>query len=120
MDLLPQRGEVFLLDSNGKAKRVPPKDFPTQGRYGQGVVAWKLPAAVRLVGMAVGKGTLKATFHLAKYAAKMARLDDAPARKRTAARGAEVVEVKAGDRIVGITVPWDVPRPLKPAKKQGS
>jgi DNA gyrase subunit A len=117
MDLLPQRGEVFLLGSNGKAKRVPPKDFPTQGRYGQGVVAWKLPAAVRLVGMAVGKGTLKATFHLAKYAAKMARLDDAPVRKRTAARGAEVVEVKAGDRIIGVTVPWDVPRPLEPAKK---
>jgi DNA gyrase subunit A len=112
MDLLPPKGEVFLLTSSGQAKRVPEKDFPKQGRYGQGVVAWKLPKAVRLVGMGVGKGTLKATFQLANYAAKMARLDDAPLRKRTAARGASVVEVRAGDRIVGFSLPWDVPRPI--------
>jgi DNA gyrase subunit A len=118
MDLLPARYEVFMLASNGKAKRVPPSDFPTQGRYGQGVTTWKLPTAVRLVGMAVGKGTTRATFHLAKYAAKMARLDDAPTRKRTAQRGAEVVEVRTGDRIVGFGVPWKVPRPVKsPTKK---
>ena len=118
MDILPQKGEVFLLDSNGKAKRVPQSDFPRQGRYGQGVVAWKLPTAVRLVGITVGKGTARVIFHLAKYAAKMARLDDAPMRKRTAVRGGTVLEVRAGDRIVGFTVPWDVPRPLAPVKKK--
>ncbi|MBU0511948.1 MAG: DNA gyrase subunit A [Chloroflexi bacterium] len=117
MEILPQTGEVFLLDSNGKAKRVPQSDFPRQGRYGQGVVAWKLPAAVRLVGMTVGKGTARVIFHLAKYAAKMARLDDAPVQKRTAVRGGAVLEVRAGDRIVGFTVPWDVPRPLAPVKQ---
>jgi DNA gyrase subunit A len=116
MDLLPPKSEVFLLASSGQAKRVPEKDFPKQGRYGQGVVAWKLPQAVRLAGMAVGKGTLRATFQLAKYAAKMARLDDAPLRKRTAARGAKVVDIRADDRIVGFSVPWDAPRPLKDEK----
>ena len=40
MEILPQRYGVFLLASDGKAKRVPPKDFPTQGRYGQGVVSY--------------------------------------------------------------------------------
>ena len=84
------------------------------------MVAWKLPKAVRLEGMAVGKGTLRATFHLANYAAKMARFDDAPLRKRTAARGAEVVEVRAGDRIVGFSVPWDVPRPVETSKPKAS
>jgi DNA gyrase subunit A len=118
MDLLPQKGEVFLLASNGKAKRVPPIDFPKQGRYGQGVVAWKLPEAVRLVGMGVGKGTVRATLHLAKYAPKMTRLDDAPTRKRTAQRGAEVVSVKAGDRIVGFSLPWDVPRPVNTGRRK--
>ncbi len=116
MDLIPQQGEVFLLASNGQAKRVAPDDFPRQGRYGQGVVAWKLPPAIRLAGMAIGKGTLRATFQLANYAAKMARLDDAPLRKRTAARGAKVLDVKAGDRIVGFSIPWDVPRPLAESK----
>ena len=117
MDLLPQAEDVFLLTSNGKAKRVPITDFPSQGRYGQGVVTWKLPAAVQLVGMAIGKGTTRATIHLAKYAAKMTRLDDAPARKRNAQRGAQVVEVKAGDRIVGFGVPWKLPRPVKLPQK---
>jgi DNA gyrase subunit A len=117
MDLLPQKYEIFLLASNGKAKRVPHSDFPTQGRYGQGVVAWKLPRAVKLVGIAIGKGTQRATIHLANYAAKMTRLDDAPVRKRTATRGGVVVEVKAGDRIVGITVPWMITRPIKPKAK---
>jgi DNA gyrase subunit A len=120
MDLLPQAGEIFLLASNGQAKRVAANDFPVQGRYGQGVVAWKLPQAVRLVGIAVGKGTVRATIHLAKYAAKMTRLDDAPLRKRTAARGASVVEVRAGDFITGINIPWIAARPLadtKPPKR---
>jgi DNA gyrase subunit A len=121
MDLIPQNGEVFLIASNGQAKRVRQKDFPQQGRYGQGVTAWKLPRAVRLVGMAIGKGTLRATFHLVKYAAKMARLDDAPLRKRTAARGAKVLDVRKGDRIVGFNIPWEVPRPAiaeKPKNKK--
>jgi DNA gyrase subunit A len=117
MDIVPQQGEVFFLATDGKAKCVPINDFPQQGRYGQGVVAWKLPQAVRLAGMTVGKGTIRATFHLANYAAKMARLDDAPTRKRTATRGTEVVEVRAGDRIIGFSVPWDVPRPLAPLPK---
>lgn len=121
MDLMAKNEEVFLLASDGKAKRVPPDDFPRQGRYGQGVLAWKLPAAVRLVGMAVGKGTTRITFHLFKYAAKMARLDDAPTRKRTAQRGASVVDIKAGDRIIDFTVPWQVPRPVdEPVKKTPS
>jgi len=118
MDLLPQKGEVFLLASNGKAKRVPPNDFPKQGRYGQGVVAWKLPDAVRMVGMGVGKGTVRATLHLAKYAPKMTRLDDAPTRKRMAQRGAEVISIKAGDRIVGFSLPWDMPRPVNPTRRK--
>ncbi len=114
MELLApeERGTVFLAASNGQAKRVRPAEFPRQGRYGQGVTAWKLPPAVRLVGLAVGKDSLRVTFHLAKYAAKMARLDDAPLRKRSTARGVSVVALR-GDRIVAFTVPWDVPRPVK-------
>ena len=120
MDLIPQRWEIFLLASNGKAKRVPASDFPRQGRYGQGVVAWKLTEGIRLAGMCVGKGNTKATFHLAKYAAKMARLDDAPSRKRTAQRGAQVVDIKAGDLITGLSIPWNAPRPVNPIKKKRS
>jgi len=120
MELLPQPHGVLFLASDGKAKRVAPADFPRQGRYGQGVVGWRLPEAVRVVGIAVGKGTMRATVHLAKYAAKMARLDEAPVRKRSTQRGVSFVEVKAGDRIVGFSVPWVVPRPLELKKKKAS
>ncbi len=43
MELLPGAGEVFMIASDGSAKRVAADQFPRQGRYGQGIVAWKLP-----------------------------------------------------------------------------
>ncbi|RIK26425.1 MAG: DNA gyrase subunit A [Anaerolineae bacterium] len=42
-EILPAEGEIFLLASDGKAKRVSEKEFPAQGRYGKGVRAWDLP-----------------------------------------------------------------------------
>ena len=44
VQVLPAEGEVFLIASDGKAKRVEQKDFPAQGRYGKGVIGWELPA----------------------------------------------------------------------------
>jgi DNA gyrase/topoisomerase IV subunit A len=105
--------------SNGLAKRVAISQFPKQGRYGQGVVAWKPPAKVSAVGMTVGKGTMKVTLHLKKLAAKMTRLDAAPLQGRTA-RGKVIQQLKAGDAITGMTVPWDLvagmPKGAAPSK----
>jgi DNA gyrase subunit A len=47
--------EVFLIGSDGRAKRIAVKDFPSQGRYGRGVIAWDLPLGVKLAGIATGK-----------------------------------------------------------------
>ena len=33
--VLPVKGEIFIVASDGKAKRVEEKDFPVQGRYGK-------------------------------------------------------------------------------------
>jgi DNA gyrase subunit A len=112
-ETLPQKGEVFLLASDGKAKRVAPKEFPVQGRYGKGVIAWSLPEGVRLAGMTVGKGTLVVTMHLIKAAPKMTRLDAAPLRKRATSRGGIVQEVKLGDAIVALVAPWEMKKFLK-------
>lgn len=114
MDLLPQTGEVFMVAIDGTAKRVSQAQFPRQGRYGQGVVAWKLPAKVKVVGMTVGKGTTRVTLHLSRLAPKSARLDDAPLQGRTA-RGKSIQELKEGDSISALTVPWEVERPLAEA-----
>jgi DNA gyrase subunit A len=96
--------EVFLLASDGSAKRVKPDQFPVQGRYGQGVAAWKLPEGVSLVGIANDKPNLEVTIHMAKSSAKKVRLDAAPSRSRPA-KGKIVLEVKASDKIVYVSIP---------------
>ncbi len=113
--VLPQPGEIFMLASDGSAKRVAVAQFPRQGRYGQGVVAWKQPAKAHLVGLAVGRGTTRATLHLSKLAPKMIRLDDAPLRGR-AASGSRLPDVRLGEQVLRLTAPWDVERPLVGAK----
>lgn len=111
MDVVPIRGEIVLFSSDGKAKRLPPEQFPRQGRYGQGVVAWKLPRTVELVGLATGKGSARVTLLLDKLAPKVFRLDEAPAQTRSAS-GKAVVELKAGDRLQAVILPYE---PLRPS-----
>jgi DNA gyrase subunit A len=115
MELLPQAGDVFLMASDGSVKRVAAKHFPTQGRYGQGVVAWKLPAKTQVVGLCIGKATKRGTLHMRKLLPKTFRFDEAPLQGRTA-RGRVIQELKPGDRVLTITVPWEVPRPVGKGK----
>jgi DNA gyrase subunit A len=118
VQVLPVEGEIFLIASDGKARRVDQKDFPAQGRYGKGVIGWELPARVTLAGLAAGKKNDIITLHLAKAAPKMTRLDAAPLRKRSALRGEAVVEVKAGDAVLGIVEGWAVERFVVAGKKE--
>jgi len=94
------------------------KDFPAQGRYGKGVIAWELPRGIKLAGLGMGKPNAIVTLHLLKAAPKMARLDEAPLRKRSAVRGEAVVEVKAGDALLGLTEGWAVERFVVLGKKE--
>ncbi len=103
-------GEVFLVCSDGKAKRVPLADFPVQGRYGRGVIAWEVAKGVTLSGLAIGKPNHIVTLHLLKAAPKMTRLDEAGLKKRATVRGDVVVEVKPGDGVTGLTDGWEVSR----------
>jgi DNA gyrase subunit A len=102
--------EVFIVASDGKAKRVAFSDFPIQGRYGKGVIAWELAKGVKLAGMAVGKGTRVVTLRLLKAAPKMTRLDEAGLKKRAATRGDAVADVKLGDSVLSLTDTWEFER----------
>ena len=110
MEILPAEGEIFLLSSDGKAKRIEEKEFPRQGRYGKGVIAWDMPEKVLLVAVATGKPNHVVTIHMSKGAAKSARLDAAGVRKRGAGRGDAVVEVAQGESVTGLAVGWSVER----------
>jgi len=118
LEVLPGTGDLFLIASDGKGKRVELRDFPVQGRYGKGVITWELPRGVKLAGLAMGKPNAIVTLHLLKAAPKMARLDEAPLRKRSAVRGETVVEVKAGDALLGLTEGWAVERYVMLGKKE--
>ncbi len=117
MQILPVEGEIFMLASDGKGKRVEQKDFPLQGRYGKGVIAWELPKLVTLAGLAAGKKNDNVSIFMAKAAPKMARMDAAPLRKRSAVRGEAVVEVKPGDAVLGISEGWQLERFVEIGKK---
>jgi DNA gyrase subunit A len=116
MEVLPAEGEIFLLTNDGKAKRVDQKEFPVQGRYGKGVVAWDLPNKTTLVAAATGKPNHVLTVHMSKGAAKSVRMDEAGLRKRAASKGDLVVEVKPGENITALAVGWTVERFIKSAK----
>jgi DNA gyrase subunit A len=117
MEILPAEGDIFLLTSEGKAKRVDVKDFPVQGRYGKGVVAWDLPGKVTLAAIASGKPNYVATVHLSKGAPKSTRLDAAGSRKRASTKGDLIVEVKPGESVVSVNVGWTVERFVALEKK---
>jgi DNA gyrase subunit A len=108
MEILPAAGEIFLLTDDGKGKRVGEKDFPRQGRYGKGVVAWPLGGISKLVGAVADKPNYLATVHLKKLAPKSTRLDAAGVRKRASTKGDVIVDVKPGEEAVSINVNWTV------------
>ncbi len=122
-EILPAEGDIFLLTNDGKAKRVDQKDFPVQGRYGKGVVAWDLPGKSTLAAVASGKPNHVATIHMSKGAPKSTRLDAAGLRKRASSKGDVVVEVKPGETITALAVGWMLESYVKvkeePKKKEG-
>jgi hypothetical protein len=118
VEVLPGEGEIFVVASDGKAKRIDEKDFPTQGRYGKGVIVWDLPEKVKIAGTATGKPNHMATIHLTKGAAKSTRLDAAGIRKRAATKGDLIVEVKPGEEITSVVVGWAVEKFVESAKEE--
>jgi DNA gyrase subunit A len=117
MEIFPAEGEVLLLTNDGKAKRVDQKDFPAQGRYGKGVIAWELSSKEKLVGVATGKPNHMATIHLSKGAPKSTRLDAITVRKRAATKGDHILELKPGEEAVSVNVAWTVERFVAEEKK---
>ena len=104
MEILPKPGEILLVTSTGKAKRLAKDEFPKQGRYGQGVSAWKLISGEKIAGLAVGKGAAQAVIHTKKLLPKPIRFDEVPLKKR-AANGQTIYEIKPDNLVTRMTVP---------------
>lgn len=102
-----QRGEILLVSSRGRAKRLVPSQFPIQGRYGYGVISWKLPDGERVAGTMMGLLTANGVLHFKEAASRLVRVTDAPSCNRTQ-RGEIIIEVKADDEILEMTIPLDM------------
>ncbi len=94
--------EMLALATNGKSWRVEAKDFPIQGRYGQGVQLCKLEPGLKLSGILVGKRTQSGLVHFRQAAAKSVRLDEIKLGKR-GRLGQDLYPVKTGDGVVDVT-----------------
>ena len=83
-DVLEGKQEVVLAVSDGRGKRIGEKEFPIQGRYGQGVIGWRLGPGVHVVGMVIGSKQDKFVVHFLKSASKVKRMDDVQIGSRAA------------------------------------
>lgn len=99
---ISDKDEVALVTRTGLGKRVSAVDYPVQGRYGQGVICWKLDSTDEIVAQLVGKLTDKGICHFKKSASKVFSITNTPSRKR-AAGGQSVFTLKNGDEIIGCT-----------------
>ena len=107
MNVVDPKGEAFIITEAGFGKRVPLKDFPTQGRYGVGTLAMNVSGKARIVGAVIGEANDKLTMMTAKGGARVVKFDEAPRRGRPA-RGSGVIKLKPGDAVESL-IPF-VPR----------
>ena len=104
--LLSDKDEVAFLTRLGLAKRVPGNDFPVQGRYGQGVIGWRLDPKDQVAAVLVGKLTDKGISHFSKTASKVFTITNAISRKR-ASNGQTMYALKPGDEVIAFTTITD-------------
>ena len=100
--VLSGKEEVALVTRMGLAKRVAAADFPLQGRYGQGVISWKLTGDDLLAVQLAGKLSDKGVCHFKKATSKVFTITNAVSRKR-AANGGTLFTLKPGDEVIGFT-----------------
>jgi DNA gyrase subunit A len=100
------QASVFIMARDGRAKRTALTQFPSQGRYGKGVLVWASDDDVELVGAASGVDTDRATAVLSRQAERSVRFGDVPRKGRTAA-GVALFEVAKNDRVKEL-------RPIQP------
>jgi DNA gyrase subunit A len=101
-EVYTEKGEVLLIAENGNGWHLNMKDFPLQGRYGQGVIACRLSKQNSLSICVAGTGSSTGIVHFRNAAAKMVKISDIPTGKRPYA-GVLVLDVKKDDEVIDQT-----------------
>ena len=99
------RSDLLVMTEDGRGKRTPLSEYPTQGRYGQGVLAARRAApGVGLAGANVVKSDDPVILVTKKGAAKTMRARSAPRMGRQA-QGKPVIALRGQDTVVNAFVP---------------
>jgi len=93
--------ELLMITTNGQAKRTALKQFPQQGRYGKGVIAWKSDDQVKLAGAAAGEEKDRAVVRFSRGAPRSLRFGDAPRRARASA-GKQIFDLSDSVRVKSV------------------
>jgi DNA gyrase subunit A len=102
VNVIGSKDNIAFITRKGLAKRVSAEDYPLQGRYGQGVISWKLAKDDQIVVQAAGKLSDRVICHFRKSASKVFTLSSAVERTRMA-NGQSVFTLKPGDELIGAT-----------------
>ncbi len=103
------RSDLFIVSSDGKAKRTPLSEYPTQGRYGQGVLTTRRTAAdAELAGGCVLQASTPVIVVTEKGAAKTLRGRSAP-RMGRATQGQDIIALRGRDTVVNAFTPLPPP-----------
>ncbi|HUN22637.1 MAG TPA: DNA gyrase subunit A [Anaerolineales bacterium] len=101
MEIVATSAEVLVVTSAAQGKRTTLQDYPLQGRYGKGVLAWKLTANAVLCGGMVGTAKDSAVLLSSKGKATLVKLDKAPARLRSQ-RGEDLLTLGTKETLVRV------------------
>jgi DNA gyrase subunit A len=100
---------VWTIADNGYAKRTAIDEYPTQGRYGQGVITMNLPRTARaLAGAAVGALGDKVTILTTAGITKTMSIKTAPDTARNR-QGKRVIALAVRDQVAGVVRPKERP-----------
>ncbi len=99
------RSDLFVIASDGRAKRTPLSEYPAQGRHGQGVITARFAApGVSLAGADVVQSGDPVILVTGKRAAKTVRTRSAPRMGRQA-QGKPVIALRGRDTVVDAFTP---------------
>jgi DNA gyrase subunit A len=104
MAITRSRSDLFVIAKDGRAKRTSLAEYPTQSRYGQGVISARFSDDVKLAGACVVQSNDPIVLVTNKGAAKTIRGKSAP-RMGRATQGQPVIALRGKDVVVDAFVP---------------
>jgi len=103
-DVVRPRSDLFVIAGDGKAKRTPLSEYPTQGRHGQGVLTARITSGTNLAGGCVLQSRDPVVLITEKGAAKTILAKNAPRMGRATA-GQSIIALRRNDVVADAFVP---------------